>query len=506
MSLVLVLSLAAATPYEPPTDCRPGFRAPRPPAQPDQLVSAVHPIIVHFDAAAAVDETARAESALQALETSWDVQVDTLGFEPPVTPDAEGGPEFDVYMIEYSWGAAFVANDGWADAVVGDGLSSTSSYMVLDNRLPRAWVESYIAHEFNHACQYATDFTEFSLPIWEGTANAASGWTFGASARWDYNVDSWQQASNWPTLVASGAYTWYGGGVGYYFEYGAALWVMFLDEKYGTGDGTMGAELWANTANEGFGLEPDAVDAFAATAGTTVGDALNHLAVVRFLTGDDWDARGLIDAELWGPEMAVPAEPLDGGSLPWIDEDLLLQPFVTGQVFLDIDLDTLPPPTIDGDPWFDVKVTSPSALEAGVAILWWDDAGQVGDESTWGIDPSVSVPSAGLSRVVVAITNLGPTGWDGDDDPYQFADFRVSLTPRVEPAKPTTDPTDTGEPTVTDTGGTTNTPWPTETADSTDEPRGADEGSEEKSGGCGCVSGGGAGLFAAPQGLSRRRR
>jgi len=493
MSPILLSVAFAVTPYVPPTDCNPGWRGPRPAGLPDQLESSLYPIVIHFDAAASADETTRAQAILDALEVSWDVQVDQLGFQPPVIPDAEGGPEFDVYLFEYFWGSAFVAADGWDDAVVGDGLNSASSYMVIDNRLPTAWVNSYVAHEFNHACQWATDFTELTLPIWEGTANAAAGWTFGADAGWDINVGSWQEASDWPALVGQGAYTWYGGGVGYYFEYGSALFVVFLDEKYGAGDGMKGAELWANAANEGFTQEPDAVDAFAATAGTTVGDALNHLAVVRFLTGDDWDDRGLIDAEDWAPDMAVPAAPIDGSTLPLLGQPLPVQPYVTGQVFVDIDLSTLPASTGTGEPWLDVSLSSPTLLEAGLAVMWWDDADQVGDESAWGVDPTVSIPSEGLTRVVVAATNLGPTGWDGDDDPYARADFLLSVETRLE--GPTTTPGETGE--TGDTGtvptGGTDTGTDTPTTDTgTEEPTegstGGDAG-EEESGGCGCVQG-----------------
>jgi hypothetical protein len=346
--MTLLVALALAEPFVPPHDCQPGFRSPRPPEPPDQLVSTTHPVIVHYDASYSPDQTVRAQAVLEAIETSWSIQVDQLGFQPPVLPDAVGGPEFDVYLIEYSLGAAFVANDGWVDAVPGDGLSATSSYMVVDNRLPQAWQDSYIAHEFNHACQYATDFTELSFPIWEGTATAAQDWTYGEAGFWDLDVPSFQEASAWPSLVANGNYTWYGAGIGFYFEYGAAFWVMFLDEKYGTGDGSKGAQLWREAANEGFGQEPDAVDAFAATAGTTVGDGLNHLAVVRFLTGDDWDPRGLEDAEDWPAEYAVPAQALSAAELPLIDEVLSTQPMVTGQVYLDIDLAGLPAAT--GEP------------------------------------------------------------------------------------------------------------------------------------------------------------
>ncbi len=146
------------------------------------LTSDIRPLKVWFDG----DHENSAEIApavLRAIEEAWDFQVDTLGFAAPVLPDATGGPEFDVYLIQYEEWSAYVAADAYTDRVPGDGLNSTSAYMVIDNRLPIEAVPSYTAHEFNHVVQFATDFSEPTLPLWEGTATAAQGWTFGDTGR-----------------------------------------------------------------------------------------------------------------------------------------------------------------------------------------------------------------------------------------------------------------------------------------------------------------------------------
>lgn len=525
MYLTLIVASALA---QTPTDCMAFARgAVRPGNVPDTLASSVRPLLVHYDAAYAPDQAAKAAQVLAAAELAWDMQVDGVGFRPPLLPDLAGGPEYDIYLVEYYQGTAFVAADDYSDDVVGDGYSGTSSYMVVDARLPTQWIDLYVAHEFNHASQWNTDFTEWTLPLWEGTATNAQVWTLGAAdGKWDLDVADFQEASRFPALLSDSYYTYYGPGLGWLYEYGAALWVRFLDEKYGSNDGAMGVLLWDEAASEAVLREPDVVDAFAATAGTSLGDAMNHLAVVRFLTGDDWDARGLEDAAAWGPDEAVPASMRAAADLPLLGESLDVQPFVTGQVYVDVDLTGgLGLDPADGDPWLRVGLDSISGHETGVAVMWWDDAGQVGDSSAWGLDPEVEIPAEGLVRVAIGITNLGPAGWDGDENSY--LDPQIDLTVEGFSVAARTDSGDTGTvdtglPTdPTTTPGTTppTTPTsPTSPTTTSGEPgsTGGDgtpdgnDGDDASKSGCGCqatgalspLTGGLLGLLV----LGRRRR
>ena len=50
--------------------------------------------------------------------------------------------------------------------------------------------------------------------------------------------------------------------------------------------------LWEAAANEGIGMEPDAVDAFATVAGMTVGDALSEVAVMSIGSRRRWRGSG----------------------------------------------------------------------------------------------------------------------------------------------------------------------------------------------------------------------
>ncbi len=494
---------AATASAQSPTDCFEHGRASpgRPNLQnPVTITSSVYPIKVWYE-----DNNNKAADiaaeALSVLELSWMVQVDQIGFNAPVLPDLYGGPELDVYVIEYFFGSAFVAADSYDDLIPGDGYNSASNYMVLDSRLPIDWVEGFAAHEFNHVLQWGYDYSEWTLPLWEGTATAAEKWTLGSASTWETTVPSYQEAPYFPSLLADSWATWYGAGVGYYYEYGAAVFVLHLDEVLGSGDGTKGVELWEATANEGLGLEPDAVDAFTDASGVDLGEALNLLAMTRFLTGDDWDARGLADAANWGNREAVPSTAHTADELP-LAVTWPAPPMITGQAFAELDLTTGAVPPVSGtdvEQWVEVTVTSAAANESGIQVMWWNADGTVGDAGDWGPAPLVEIPLADVDRVAVGLTNLGATGWDGDDNFYvngdQILNFaivehEIGYTTPTEPTDPTgpaepTDPTDLTDPTspgidgghpVTDAG-------------------------ESSAGGCGCDAASPAGLGLLPLGL-----
>lgn len=503
MTPLLLAAVASAQEVQTtPHDCLRRDRATvRPPhAGWATLASASRPILVWYDPAHQ-NSADIADDVLAIVETSWDVQVDQLGFRPPVLPDAADGPEFDVFLADYQPGSAYVVHDDWTDDVAGDGYNGTSSFMVVDHGLPLQAVPSYLSHEFNHACQYATDFSEFTLPIWEGVATAAQDWTVGAQGYWDYDVYSFQEAPFAPVLEADSYALYYVIGVGYTYEYGAAFWVKWLDEKLGNDDGATAAALWEAAANEGVGREPDVVEAFADVAGTTTGDALNAFAVVRFLTGNDWDERGIEDAASWGPLYQVPAWSLTGADVVG-DHVPLPQPMIHGQLFYDVDLVTeaLPAQPPDTERTLVFSVSSAAGLETGLAVLWWDDAGQVGDDAITGPSPVIELPAEGLTRVAVAITNLGPNGWDGDDDPYVFGDQLLTVAIDDAPL---------GGGTTTPPGTTPTTPGGT-TGDDDDDPPGeeGDGGGPEEKGGCGCSGTGPTPWLAGPLMLvlARRRR
>lgn len=427
------------------------------------------PIRVHYDRE---DYLEQAEAVLAAVELSWQVQVEEMGFRAPIISDDDEGL-FPVYLSGppevYSW-EAWVAGTGWPDVDLeeGDGYNGTSSYMVLHRDLSDPWLDSYVAHEFQHATQFATDFSEPTYPIWEAVATAAQDWTLGEAGLWYVDsVESFQELP-WAPVLVGDANTVMTGDLGYYYEYGAALWIMHLDEVLGSGDGQAGVELWQGCANEGDVNEPDAVDSFVAMAGG-LGEGLNAIARTRWLVGDEWDDRGLADAADWDEGFVVPTE------AEWTTADLPAQtsftkgPMITGQGFVPLDLADA------GDQRLQVTVSSEDGLSSALLVLWWGEDGSVGEESDVGTAPTVSLDTAGISRVVIAVTNLGTDAWDGDDNPYRAGDQLLSAE-LVEASDTDASDTDTDD---TDAGGE----------------------------GCGCSGAGGSGLVLlfVPLWLRRRR-
>ena len=352
------------------------------------IVSADRPIRVHWTGHGYEDSAA---IVLEAAELAWQVQVDELGFAAPVLPDEADGPELDIYLADLE------AWEGWAwapdqvDHEVGDGRMGAPAYIGIDRDLPADWLRSYTAHEFNHVLQYATDFNEASVNIWEATAVAAQHWTLGlAEGLWDLDVPDFQATPWAPVLLGDGyALQDYWSISDSFYEYGAAAWIMALDAEVGDGAGSFGPVLWQATAAEGPGNEPDVLDAVAELVGGSLADALDLIARRR------WRGEGLPGSADWDdsfhPELL---DALEADDLP-----LALQPeaAVTGQAFV----------TISGlaeDAPLNVGVQSEAGL--GTSVVEWLD----GDLR------------------VVAMSNLGPDGFDPDlHDAWESGDQVLQL-------------------------------------------------------------------------------
>lgn len=400
--LLLLSTLALAGPGERTAPClMPSRRAGRPQSI-GSITSDLYPLRVHWDRVADED---RAVQALAALETAWGFQVEELGFAEPVLPDGQDGPELDLYFSSIGEWNAWVEPGEWSDHADGDGRMSTTGHIVIDRDLPDDWLDHYVSHEFNHVLQFATDFTEPSFPIWEGTAQAATRWTFPSDDRWTIEVEDFQSAPWAPVLLGDGDAVYDRSGEGWLYEYGTSFWIIALDRE-GSGDGSGGAALWDAAAQEGWSNEPDVLDAVEVVAERSLADFLSDVARLRWLVGASADERSLAE----GPELpeVVPDH-------VWTLEELPVevgfrQPLaVTGQGFVTLDLG-------GGGTPVKVEVRSDAGHELAVVVLTWGPEGE-GELRADGMDVTVRVDGA-VERAVVGITDLGPPGFDGDDDPW----------------------------------------------------------------------------------------
>ena len=400
--LLFLSTLALAGPGERTAPClMPSRRAGRPHSI-GSITSETYPLRVHWDRAADED---RAKQALATLETAWLVQVEQLGFSEPVLPDDEDGPELDLYFSSIGEWNAWVEPGEWSDHEDGDGRMSTTGHIVVDRDLPTAWLDHYVAHEFNHVLQFATDFTEPSFPIWEGTAQAATHWTFPEDGRWTIEVEDFQSAPWAPVLLGEGDAVYERSGEGWLYEYGTAFWIVALDRE-GTGRGDGGAALWAAAAQEGWSNEPDVLDAVEVVAGRSLADFLSDVARLRWLVGNQADDRSLAE----GPELpeVVPDHVWTQTEFP-IEAGFRQPLAVTGQGFVTLELgdDAVP---------VQLEVESDAGHELAVVVLTWGPDGH-NELRADGVHVSLTVDSA-VERAVLGITDLGPAGFDGDDDPW----------------------------------------------------------------------------------------
>ena len=352
------------------------------------IVSAVWPIRVHWTADGYQDSAA---IALEAAELAWQVQVDELGFAAPVLPDEADGPELDIYLADLgAWeGYAWAPNQ--VDHQAGDGRMGAPAYIGIDRDLPVDWLPSYVAHEFSHVLQYATDFNEASVNIWEATAVAAQQWTLGLTdGMWDVDVPDFQATPWAPVLLGDGyGLQDYWSVSDSYYEYGAAAWILALDAELGDGAGSIGPALWEAAAGEGPGNEPDVLDAVAELAGGSLADALDVIARRR------WRGEGLPGSSDW--DDSFHPELLDALSVD--DLPLALEPevCVTGQSFVTIS-------GLNDDVHLNADVRSDAAL--GSSVIEWSEGG----------------------LRVVAMSNLGPDGFDPDeDDAWEIGDQVLQL-------------------------------------------------------------------------------
>ncbi|MFT5686965.1 MAG: hypothetical protein ACI8RZ_007922, partial [Myxococcota bacterium] len=296
----------------------------RPPAI-DSIDSETHSVRCHWENEA---DAARCEDILQYVGESWDAQVSRIGFQAPV-PDPDG--ILDVYLYAESSGGAFTACNSFSDDT-DDGLSACAAYIALARSIPDAQMASYIAHEFNHVLQYATDFTEPTYPIWEGVATAAEQWTYPEelTPTVSYVVD--YQDAPWAGISSDGYFLWDVHKLWSYYEYGSALWVLHLDARYGDGEGSAGVALWEATAQEGNTNKPDVIDAY----DTVTGDwreALLSLSAERIRIGTD-------DSPAWAAftgdraTLTIGAE-VSADDLP-TEVVPVLMPYTTGATYVKV--------------------------------------------------------------------------------------------------------------------------------------------------------------------------
>ncbi|MEZ4241779.1 MAG: MYXO-CTERM sorting domain-containing protein [Myxococcota bacterium] len=451
------------------------LRAARRPAEAGYVDSERYPIRVHYRQAA--DEQRVIDVVLPAFETSWEIEVEQMGWPAPPPDDGVGGSDaYDVYFTnEDTYGGAWTWGFG-PDVTPGDNWYSVPSYIAMDDRwIPDDQMLVFACHEFNHALQYTIDARERRVFPWESTAEAMTDLVDDASDLYMPELRDFQELP-FASLVFDG----YASEVEAYrrnsfYEYGGSIFGTFLEERYGNKDGTTLLAVWDALADPSGSDEPDYLDAL----GTLDGDAPSaaevylEFAVWRMFAGVDDDGAHFEEGALWPENARVPYEAdltladVDGYVAEPVDA-----PYDLGTSYYRLDLG-------DGtDQALQVDVAGEAGAQWGLAWAVWPAGGGpatvgkvlVGD----GEALSAEIPLAGGSWAQVGVVNAGPVGMELEGTiPRRTFTATFGL---VGGTGGTSGTTDTTVPPYSDPTGTV--------------PDGVVSADPDEKGGCGCSSGG----------------
>lgn len=210
--------------------------------------SDVIPVRVHWQAEPFED---RAPVALALVEDAWNEQVVAQGYRAPLADMGEGGDaRLDVYLVNTPGIAGLTLAS--ADVDDDDGAHAAYVHLLLNATLSEDELAVTVAHEFAHAIHYATDRSE-TLMFFEASATWQEVHANPASTLWVDNVEAFQSFPNAPV---------YTNGIDWravvfedvLYEYGAVLFLMYLEEEFGENDGALLRELWEGS------VQADAVE------------------------------------------------------------------------------------------------------------------------------------------------------------------------------------------------------------------------------------------------------
>jgi hypothetical protein len=339
------------------------------------------------------NQESKCDSVLAAVELAWQVQVDEIGFVAPM-PDEDG--LLDLYITtEGTAGGAYTFGP-YEDEDTSDDRMGCHSYVALDSSLSDAYMPAYVVHEFQHVLQFATDFVEPSLPIWEGVASAAEPWTVDTlDVERSYVVDF--QQTPWVGILGDGYMLDDDYDIWSYYEYGTAVWILHMDHVYGDGRGSAGRDLWANAVQTSWRNEPDVIDAWDAVTGDWR-EALMDLSAQRLLIGTEATPSWMSAFSDDRYEVAIDDE-VDLTTLP-VTLDPSFPPYETGVSYARL---------VGAQPGqlLSLRVESDEELDLGLVVQDGDTITTLrGSEQQWEV---VS------GTLVVGIVHLGGADFDGDD-------------------------------------------------------------------------------------------
>jgi len=411
--------------------------------------SELYPLRVHYRRES--DAERAATLLLPLAEESWRVQIEEMGWPPPPADSGLGGDDrFDYYLTnEDTYGGAWTWGTG-SDTDTTDDWFSQASFIALDDRgISDDLMPDFVAHEFNHALQYTIDGWELTLFVWESTAQAMEDLVYDDSDVYMADIPDFQELP-FASLLFDGysdevmEYDDYS-----YYEYGGSIWSLFLEQRYGTNDGTTLLHLWDTMAQGGRVAEPDFVDAMGAAFGSgedDYGSVYAEFAEWRMFVASWDDGAHFEEGAIWPAEAEVAlAGTLDLGSIDGREVTTEDTPYDLGGSYWAVN-----GATPDGGSWLRADLT----VEAGarwelIGAAWPDGGGPATVDRATARDAgtvSVWLPVAGVERYMFGAANLAPPGLDPENSTIERRGYTLAFAV-TDDGPPDTDPTggdDTG--------------------------------------------------------------
>ncbi len=382
----------------PPQPCRGNFAY--------SIESSVYPLIVHY---AETDLAAEAVRMLKFSEESWDIQVLSMGQTAPLLDRGVCGPDekLDLYLLRgigYAYVDSAVSNpdtfyDDWA------------TYMVID---PDVWggpfLESTVAHEFQHMLQAADDWWEINL---HEAASTLMEDVIEDDLDYYYNVlPSFTQRPYRSVEFDDDYFD--------LFLYGKSQYLFFLRDRYFNGDASFLADFWRNSRSQARGCycrfsrnEPDFYDAIDTILGAigpaSAKDSIIEFSRWRWYVASQDDGDHFEEGGLW-PNATIPPRQ---------------KTVATSQLPMKLNIQN--GPMTNGVVYVAVNATESTRKALGVAFDG-DDAYRwhvevlrdlPGTTDSWtlgldGTEGSFLVSLDGSSRVILKVINLAFDGYDPD--------------------------------------------------------------------------------------------
>jgi hypothetical protein len=265
---------------------------------PYSVRSTRYPIVVHYRDEA---ERSTADEVLEAMDHSWQVETEDLGFWPPVSDRGSCGPDdgFDVFLWRTmrSCGADVLGEEPeteWDDY---------RAFMILDPWGPYGGenLAALVAHELSHAMQAAYDWWETPI-FFEMTSQFVEDEVYDDNNGYRDFLYDYQGNPDWAFDYYDDYETWY--------MYGSMLYLRYLRDHVYDGDPSFVAEIWDRSRNPPGDNEPDFEDALESMLGEQASisflDSVVEFSRWRYFTGERDDGRHFEEGETF-PEDAMVA-------------------------------------------------------------------------------------------------------------------------------------------------------------------------------------------------------